>query len=91
MTDVLSASLFVVPNMTITIKYLASLAETLGKSKDTIQLKTPSTVGEIWQHLNPNVDYPTNTICAINFVYAKPQDNVVDGDEIAFFPPVTGG
>jgi len=28
---------------------------------------------------------------AVNQVFAKPDDAVAPGDEIAFFPPVTGG
>lgn len=30
-------------------------------------------------------------LCAINQQLAKPQDPLADGDEVAFFPPVTGG
>ena len=29
--------------------------------------------------------------CAINQVFATPEAIVADGDEIAFFPPITGG
>ena len=30
-------------------------------------------------------------LCAVNQVMARPGDAVADGDEVAFFPPVTGG
>ena len=29
--------------------------------------------------------------CAINQDFATPETTIADGDEIAFFPPVTGG
>ncbi len=32
-----------------------------------------------------------NLLCAVNQEQAGPDDPVSDGDEVAFFPPVTGG
>ena len=32
-----------------------------------------------------------NILCAVNQVQADPGSPVTDGDEVAFFPPVTGG
>ena len=29
--------------------------------------------------------------CAVNQVFATPETAIADGDEIAFFPPITGG
>ncbi|MBS9777882.1 MAG: MoaD/ThiS family protein [Gammaproteobacteria bacterium] len=77
--------------MTITVKYLASLAEELHKSDDTINPDSAMTVDEIWQQLNPNKPIKTNTICSVNFEYATRNSIVSDGAEVAFFPPVTGG
>jgi len=34
---------------------------------------------------------PDNTLCAVNQSQADAQFSVRDGDEVAFFPPVTGG
>ncbi len=79
--------------MTVTVKYLASLAEELGKTQEAIEL-TPRhrmTVQMLWDKLNPDNKIKNNTICAINFQYAKLDDEVTDGVELAFFPPVTGG
>ncbi len=79
--------------MTVTIKYLASLAEELGKTQETFEL-TPQhrmTVQNVWNQLNPDNPIKNNTVCAINFQYAKLDDEVKDGVELAFFPPVTGG
>jgi molybdopterin synthase sulfur carrier subunit len=30
-------------------------------------------------------------LCAVNQAVARPEQAVADGDEVAFFPPVTGG
>lgn len=75
---------------TINIKYLASLAEKLGKSSDSIDT-TDCDIQSIWDSLNPTVAMPANTVCAINFQYATLDTVVKTGDELAFFPPVTGG
>ena len=39
----------------------------------------------VWQ------PFPANTLVAINQEYASPASAVRAGDEVAFFPPVTGG
>jgi molybdopterin synthase sulfur carrier subunit len=34
---------------------------------------------------------PENTLAAVNMEYVGLDHQVLDGDEVAFFPPVTGG
>ena len=74
----------------IQIKFFASLREKLGMESASIDARTGITIREIWDQVTSE-DYPVNTLCAINMDYAKPDDVVSDGDEVAFFPPVTGG
>ena len=74
----------------IQIKFFASLRETLGMESASIDAKAGITIRQIWDQVTSK-DYPVNTLCAINMDYAKPDDTVNDGDEVAFFPPVTGG
>lgn len=76
--------------MTIEVKFFASLRETLGMESTSIDARAGITVRDIWDQVAA-CDYPTNTLCAINMDYARPDDVVSDGDEVAFFPPVTGG
>lgn len=76
--------------MTIQVKFFASLRETLGMESVSIDARTGLTIRQIWDQVTSQ-DYPVNTLCAINMDYAKPDDIVSDGDEVAFFPPVTGG
>lgn len=74
----------------IDVKFFASLRETLGMESSQIEARQGITIREIWDQVTSQ-DYPVNTLCAINMDYAKPDDAVNDGDEVAFFPPVTGG
>lgn len=77
--------------MKITVKYLASLAESLNKSTDDFYATQPTRVGDIWQALNPGVAIKANTLCALDFEYVTLDTAVEKDAELAFFPPVTGG
>lgn len=83
----------------IRVLYFASLRDRLGKERE--QLELPAAVanigdlsahlaarGDIWAEI---FDSETTVLSAINQEMAKPQSPIKDGDEIGFFPPVTGG
>jgi sulfur-carrier protein len=85
--------------MQLRLSYYASLRERLGRSKETLQC--PPTVntaqalhrwmqtrGEPWSSAFANNQAIR---CAVNQVMAQPQTDIKADDEIAFFPPVTGG
>jgi molybdopterin synthase sulfur carrier subunit len=82
----------------ITIRYFARLRETVGRSEEEIAL--PDGVnsagalrdwlcqrGEPWRDA---LSAPA-VLVAVNQDNARPESPVTDGDEVAFFPPVTGG
>ncbi len=84
--------------MTIKLLYFASLREALGVSGEEIAL--PQDVddvaklrahlaarGESWQVL----EHSKKLRAAVNQSMVGNETRVKDGDEIAFFPPVTGG
>jgi len=77
--------------MSIQVRYFASLKEKLAKSEELATISGNTTVADIWEQLNPNLAMPTNTLAAINMEYVELKASVIDGDEVAFFPPVTGG
>lgn len=77
--------------MSIEVKLFASLREKLGKESVSIEATADLTVHDAWDRATGNAEYPVNTLCAINMDYARADDPVHDGDEVAFFPPVTGG
>ena len=77
--------------MSINIQFFASLREQIGKSQVTLSYDTPQNVLAVWTQATDSMDMPANTLCAINMEYVKTDAMVSDGDEVAFFPPVTGG
>lgn len=77
--------------MSIKVLYFASLKEKLARSSDEIEVTDISTVGGVWHKANPNRVIPENTLISVNRVYGDIHTHVKDGDEIAFFPPVSGG
>ena len=77
--------------MTVKVLYFASLREMLGKAEDTIVLEKPVQALSVWQSLNPEVSLPDACLIAVNQEYASSGSNIKAGDELAFFPPVTGG
>ncbi len=78
-------------NMSIKVLYFASLKETIGRSTDQLQAEESFTPRKIWQRLNPDLAMPDTILTAVNMEYVSPDSEVKDGDELAFFPPVTGG
>ena len=77
--------------MQINVKFFASLSEQTGLTETTVDTDSPATVLDTWNLATSDQTLPVNILCAINMAYARLDDSVSDGDEIAFFPPVTGG
>ena len=77
--------------MTITVKFFARLREQTGKAEAEIPMETGLSVAEVWQLSTNDMAMPDNTLCAVNMEYVNSEHMVADGDEVAFFPPVTGG
>ena len=78
--------------MPVNVKYFASLRESLGQAESQCQVpETGCNVAELWLQLNPSRDIPDNVLVAINQNYASFDARIMNGDEVAFFPPVTGG
>jgi molybdopterin synthase sulfur carrier subunit len=77
--------------MSIKVRYFASLKETVGRAEDELQATSPQPARSIWQQLNPDLPIPDTLLAAVNMEYVGLDTLVNDGDELAFFPPVTGG
>lgn len=75
--------------MSIQVKFFASLRETLGVGD--ININSASNAGEAWDLATNKAERPANILVAINLEYAQFDSPVKEGDEVAFFPPVTGG
>ncbi len=77
--------------MSISVKFFASLRETIGKPDTELDAHNITTATDVWLLATDEHERIPNMLVAINTEYAKLGDAVKDGDEVAFFPPVTGG
>ncbi len=85
--------------MAMRILYFAWLRERIGLSEE--QVEPPSgtaSVGDLVAWLRSRgagyaeaLADTSRVRCAVNQDFATPEGPVRDGDEIAFFPPITGG
>lgn len=75
----------------VTVKFFASLRERFDLEKQTVNFAKVTTVADVWSHATKGADMPPNTLIAVNMEYVDPGFKVRDGDEVAFFPPVSGG
>ena len=77
--------------MTVRVRYFASLCDRVGRAEDRLDAADGLTVAGVWAALHREMPLPTNVLAAVNMEYAGLEHAVRDGDEVAFFPPVTGG
>ncbi len=77
--------------MTISVKFFASLRERVGQSEVELTATDRLTIDQVWSQSTADMIMPENTLCAINMEYVNNQAPVSNGDEVAFFPPVSGG
>jgi molybdopterin synthase sulfur carrier subunit len=82
----------------IRLMLFASLRELAGHSEERLSLSGPQSVGSVRALLAARGDRwnkalldSTRVRAALNQQLANEQTTLSDGDELAFFPPVTGG
>jgi len=76
------------------ILYFASLKENLNTAHDEIKVASPVSISSIKKQLIEKYGeqhFPENILCAVNHEMANESTKVCENDEVAFFPPVTGG
>lgn len=82
---------------TITVKFFARLREELDTATLTVEPEPGLTAGRLLQSLAARggnwtqLDGEQPVMIAVNQVMTKPEALLQPGDEVAFFPPVTGG
>ena len=77
--------------MIIVVKYFASISDAVGKTSEKIVLQHEMTVGELWTDVSKNIKYTGKVMTAVNHEYVDENHLLRSEDEVAFFPPVTGG
>ena len=82
--------------MSVRVLYFAGLREAFGCAGDSIDLPAEVTTVAALRDLlvgqgREKLASAKNLRCAVNQEMAGPEVAIKDGDEVAFFPPVTGG
>ena len=77
--------------MRVKVRLFAGLRETLGYAERDLELNEGLTLREVWEIVSEDKEPAVEVLMAVNMDYAQPEVEVNDGDEVAFFPPVTGG
>lgn len=77
--------------MSVKVLFFASLRERFGVGQVMLTLTDPISVQAVWQRSSGEDTLPANVLMAVNQTYATAETLVQSGDEVAFFPPVTGG
>ncbi|MBB6522779.1 molybdopterin converting factor subunit 1 [Pseudoteredinibacter isoporae] len=81
----------------ITLLYFARYREALGQEKEQLELDSPCSLQDLLNTLRDRGEPWASTLndskllMAINQTIAPPNQLINDGDEVALFPPVTGG
>jgi molybdopterin synthase sulfur carrier subunit len=79
------------PMVQIQVRFFASLRERLGVSELSLEVAEGTSVSEVWALAAPGQPLSENVLAARNLEYVRLDCRLADGDEVAFFPPVTGG
>jgi len=85
--------------MKLQLRYFASIRETLGLDQESIELPVAvRTVDDLRAHLRLRGGTWAEVLgegkvlrCALNHQMVNSSTELIDGAEVAFFPPVTGG
>jgi molybdopterin synthase sulfur carrier subunit len=78
--------------MNITIRYFANMRDQMGRAEETVTIEGDSvTVEDVWGKVSSAQALPGNVLIAVNMEYTDGSRVLKNGDEVAFFPPVTGG
>ena len=81
--------------ITVKVKLFATLRQEAGWSEQAVSAPDDCTLGNLMQLLveaTPNLKLTGRAVyAAVNQSYAKSEHVLIDGDEVAIFPPVSGG
>ena len=80
--------------MKVNIRYFGQFRDFTGKREETLEVKHGITVEEIREHvrgLYPKIAAKEEVLVAVNGNFGGLGDVIVETDEVAFFPPVSGG
>lgn len=81
--------------MSIRVLFFASLSDAAGMRETTVEASAVTDVASVFDKVTKQIPalekYRRAILFALNSEFARPGTPVKDGDEVAFFPPVSGG
>lgn len=77
--------------MRVQVRFFAALRERVGIPALEVSVPEGATVAQVWSSAAQEIPIEDNILAAINMQYVRFDSAVHEGDEVAFFPPVTGG
>ena len=81
--------------MRVTVRLFARLRDIAGASELAREIAPGATIGTVWRQLAGEypelAQYGRSISSAVNEDYARMDEVLRDGDEVAFLPPVSGG
>ena len=81
--------------MRVTVRLFARLRDIAGATELVKEAAPGDTIGSIWRQLVTQYPelarYERSISSAVNADYARMDQQLRDGDEVAFLPPVSGG
>ena len=80
--------------MSIKIRYFGQFRDITSKHEEYITLKEGITVSEIREHIKnnyPKIGAKSEILVAVNGNFGSLDQVIEEKDEVAFFPPVSGG
>ena len=77
--------------MSIKVRFFARLREEAGIGEREIPFQPGMSLPEVWQQAGAKGELPEAVLIAVNMEYTRAAVTLKDGDEVAFFPSVTGG
>jgi len=78
----------------VRVKYFASFRDMTGKTEETLDVPEGVTVEGLREHvkgLYEKIARRDQVLVAVNGVFVPLRTVVREGDDVAFFPPVSGG
>jgi molybdopterin synthase sulfur carrier subunit len=79
----------------VTVRLFARLKDITGAAELARELAPGATIRDLWRQLAAEfpdlANYERSISSAINADYARMDQAIDDGDEVAFLPPVSGG
>ena len=80
--------------MKINIRYFGQFRDFTGKREEILEVKKGITVEEIREYVReiyPKIWAKNEVLVAVNGNFGALDDVILETDEVAFFPPVSGG